>query len=744
MKLRSIIVMASVLLAGHGLAGGEIVVWNSGAGPTRAGREAALRAFESANPGFKVKSLSLSAGGVDPQKLFTAILGGVPPDVVYQDRFLIASWASRGAFLPLDAWMRSSRFDASALVPASLAECRWGGRTYGIPVSSDTRALYWNKALFRRAGLDPDRPPRTWSELLQCSRALGRLPGVVGFDPLHGAATPYLYVLQAGEKGVAFALECYEASGGFKTVQQALLASGPEAQSAFASGKVAMQIDGDWSLSELKRLAPELDFGCAPPPVPDGSPQAARTWSGGNAMVVPRGARNADGAWRLIAFMTSREGSMIQQREAARWAADRRLEYVPPLSSRIEDSIATGSNRFLQAREVHRKLLADAPTRPVDPDANQHWSTLLRASAEFIEGRGELRLDALSPYIEPPDTRLSERVGASLSEDMPWIISACVVGVMVLVACVGFYLRRKRSDGWIAICFLAPTLIGLIGWTLIPAIQSLVTSFTMSDGLSQGRWAGLENYSSVARADAGGFWRLAFNAFYLAGIGIPLAIATGLSLALLLRQSRPGWRALVFSPSIVPPVVSTLLWFWILQPDSATGALNWVWVRTITPALGYAPPDWLGSASWSKDALIIMSLWGAGGGILVWLAALRRVPASLRDATRIDGASPWRAFQSVTWPAISPIVFLGLVAGLVGALQEFDRPYLFHRDDGLAGPADSLATPAYQVFRLGFMEFKFGSAAAAAWMLAALILAVLALQFASARFWVRPVADGPT
>ena len=159
-------------------------VWGAQLGPDSiAGSLAVAQAFESRHPGVRMRMLGLGAGHMNPQKLLTAIVGGSPPDLVFQARFNISDWASRGAFLPLDSYIARDRQAADCprreeYYDAAWSEAVYNGRIYGIPTGADDRALYWNRGLFRQQkerltenGLDWRRPPRTWSEMLRYSES---------------------------------------------------------------------------------------------------------------------------------------------------------------------------------------------------------------------------------------------------------------------------------------------------------------------------------------------------------------------------------------------------------------------------------------------------------------------------------------------------------------------------------------------------------------------------------------------
>lgn len=147
------------------------------------------------------------------------------------------------------------------------------------------------------------------------------------------------------------------------------------------------------------------------------------------------------------------------------------------------------------------------------------------------------------------------------------------------------------------------------------------------------------------------------------------------------------------------------------------------------------PPGWLTAEAWAKPALLLMGIWGAGSGMILWLAGLKGVPASLYEAAQLDGAGSTRAFFGVTLPMLSPILFFNVVMGFIGAIQEFDRVYIMAGDGG-NGPSDALLVPAKYLFTNAFAYFKMGYASALAWTIFAAILVITLVQFKLAPLWV--------
>src|SRR5437867_3526317 len=182
----------------------KLVVWGLPSGEETKGLDAAIREFERRNPRIAVQNLSMGAGGMNAQKLMTSIVGNVPPDLVHQDRFTVGDWASRDTFTPLDGFIARDRgpdpIRSEEFYPACWSEAMYHGHLYAVPFSTDDRGLYWNKALFREAGLDPEKPPQSWDELLSDAKRLTKMRPdgsfeQIGFIPIvPGFSNSWLYL----------------------------------------------------------------------------------------------------------------------------------------------------------------------------------------------------------------------------------------------------------------------------------------------------------------------------------------------------------------------------------------------------------------------------------------------------------------------------------------------------------------------------------------------------------------------
>jgi multiple sugar transport system permease protein len=281
----------------------------------------------------------------------------------------------------------------------------------------------------------------------------------------------------------------------------------------------------------------------------------------------------------------------------------------------------------------------------------------------------------------------------------------------------------RRFEGYL---FILPWLIGFFAFTAGPMAASLVLSFTDYRVVGDIHFTGLANYQRMIAEEH--FWVALYNTVYYTFLGVPLFLAIALAYALLLNVKVRGialFRTIYYLPSVTPSVANAILWIWILNPEFgfANVVLHW---------LGLGPLAWFGDPELAKPSLILMSLWGAGSGTLVFLAALQGAPEALYEAATIDGAGRWGRFVHVTLPMISPAIFFNLIMGMIGTFQVFTTAYVATG----GGPINATLFYVLYLYQMGFQSFFMGYASALAWVLLAIILVFTAFQFAGARRWV--------
>ncbi len=742
----------------------------------------------------------MGAGGMNPQKLMTSIVGGVAPDVIAQDRFTIGDWASRDTFMPLDEFLRAERKDDPDAIreenyyPATWKEAVYQGRVYAIPTGVDDRLLYYNKSVFRKAGLDPNRPPRTWEELKEYSKKLTKLnrDGTyerLGFIPNYGNSWLYLYSWQNGGEfmssdgrtctldnpysvaALQYMVEVYDALGGYDKVN--IFQSGFQGneQDPFFTGKVAMKVDGSWVVDGIARYAPGLDFAVAPAPVPAErlrgvSQNKGRfagqdpfiTWNGGFAFAIPHGAKHPREAWRFIKWMNSEAAAVLGNRVQKKFNESKGRPFIFPLRAnrRINETLLRvfppANERLVAAQKAFIDILPAGKYRPVTFVGQALWDAHVRGFEQAVA-------HSKTPKVALAEGRVlvQKELDKTFSrEKLPVFSFAGPVAMASLLALCGLGLafwnvrrivghsRQARREAVAGYLMAGPWIFGFLLLTAGPIAASVLFAFCDYDVLHAPRYVGWNNFQTLFTDDRELIGKALWNAAYLSLIGIPLGMATGLAIAMLLNMKVKGmswYRTAFYIPSIVPAIASAVLWAWILAGDPGKGLLNAVWQASLTQWFGWQPPGWFGVAEWAKPGLIVQGLWGAGGGMILWLAGLQGVPQSLYEAARIDGARGWAQFRHVTLPMLSPYIFFNLIMGTIGALQEFDRVYVLGGGSGGAGPLDAMLVPVLYLFNNAFRYFKMGYASAIAWVIFIIILVLTLLQWQAQKYWVHYEVD---
>ncbi len=287
----------------------------------------------------------------------------------------------------------------------------------------------------------------------------------------------------------------------------------------------------------------------------------------------------------------------------------------------------------------------------------------------------------------------------------------------------------ERREERIAYLFLLPWLIGLVVFVIGPIIASLFISLTDWNLLSPPQWAGLSNYQKMF-SDRDFYNSLGVTLKYVA-LAVPIYMAAGLGMALLLNQKLRGmfvFRTILFVPSVIAGTAVAVLWSILLNPD--VGAVN-----QLLRAIGIAsPPHWLASRDWAVPAVVLMGLWGIGGGVIIYLAGLQNIPPHLYEAAAIDGANSFQKFRNITLPMLTPTLFFQLITGLVGGFQVFDVAYVLTGQNG-ARPS-ALLFYLLNVYQEGFQSGRFGYASALAWVLVIVAAASILILFRTSERWV--------
>ena len=288
-------------------------------------------------------------------------------------------------------------------------------------------------------------------------------------------------------------------------------------------------------------------------------------------------------------------------------------------------------------------------------------------------------------------------------------------------------MRFDRAAWW----FVAPALLVIAVFFFLPIVAALLISLTDFDiyalsDLANLRFVGFGNYLKLLQNPL--FWQALGNTLYFVAVGVPLSIGASLGAALLLHSRlarfKPFFRTALFAPVVTTLVAVAVIWRYMF--NTRYGLLNYA-----LGGLGIDPIDWLGDPHWAMPAIILFAVWkNFGYNMIIFLAGLQSIPEELYEAARIDGASVWRQFASVTLPMLSPVVMLVGILTIAGYFQLFAEPYVMTQ----GGPLQSTVSVLYFMYEEGFKWWNLGSASAVAFILFLLIFAVTALQLRGKRW----------
>jgi multiple sugar transport system permease protein len=290
--------------------------------------------------------------------------------------------------------------------------------------------------------------------------------------------------------------------------------------------------------------------------------------------------------------------------------------------------------------------------------------------------------------------------------------------------CMTRHEARQLGKG---LAFVSPWLVGFLAFTLAPVALSFYYSLCEYTVLQPPLFVGAANYHELMHDSV--FWLSLKNTLCFASMVIPASLLLSLGLAMLLNVRIPGqsvFRTIIFMPSLVPIVASAMIWMWMF--NGRYGMINHLLLK-----VGVTGPAWLDNPAWALPALAMMSLWGVGYNVVIYLAGLQDVPRELYEAAEIDGAGIWGRLWHVTLPFLSPVIFFNLIMSIIWVLQVLDIPYIMTPN---GGPARSTEVIAMYLYDSGFRFLRMGYASAIAWIMLLVILLLTGIAFWSSKRWV--------
>jgi multiple sugar transport system substrate-binding protein len=719
----------------------QVTYWEKWTGTEKAAMQALVDDFNRSQSRIEVQYLTVSAVN---QKTLVATAGGNPPDLAgvwAQDVF---DFADKQALTPLDDFARGTSVTRERYLLPYWEMGLYDNHLYGVVSVPAVNALHWNKRLFRAAGLDPERPPRSIAELDEFAKRLTRVEGgrivQAGFlpsDPTWWAFFwPYFFhgrlwdgdariTLTEPENVRAFTwVQGYAKQHGVLALQNlsATFGNVASAQDPFLSGKLAMVLQGVWLANYAEAYAPELEWGAAPfPSLNEADPPVA--FVDADMLVIPRGSAHPREAFEFLRYVSEQahtEKLCLLQRKNS------------PLREVSADFFARHKNPYIA-------MFQALPSSPgvrgmLKMGVWSEYRTELHSMFQRVwleQATPEQALRDSNARIQLSWDRLRRRRAIEPTPGLLQAPLALVFGLgAVLAAIIGreYRARRRRGASKLrelsalvkGLGFFSPWGIGLFVFVAYPVLASVVYSVCDYSLLSPPRFVGLSNYIDLFHDDV--FFISLKNTAIYALFALPLHLISAFSIALFLDAGLRGsamYRTLVFLPSLTPVVASAMVWLWIF--NARFGVLNFLLGKLSFGLI--APVAWLSDPHTALPSLILMSVWGVGHTVVITLAAMQDVPSAIYEAADIDGANLWQRVWHVTLPLTSPVVYFNGVMGLISALQVFSQPYIMTQ----GGPARATLSYSMRLYDNAFTYLRMGYAAAMAWILFVIILGLTML-----------------
>ncbi len=280
------------------------------------------------------------------------------------------------------------------------------------------------------------------------------------------------------------------------------------------------------------------------------------------------------------------------------------------------------------------------------------------------------------------------------------------------------FLSARRKEALTGYLFASPWIIGFLVFTLFPILASFYLSFTFYDSVSKPYWNNFGNFRVMLNEPL--FFKSLGNTLYYVMLSVPINIILGVLMGLLINQKVRGIRlarTIFYLPNVLSVVAVSFLWQWLFNPTF--GPIN-----LLLSLVGLEGPSWLADESWTKPAMILMSAWGVGGSVIIFLAAIKDVSVSLYEAADIDGAGAISKFRRITLPSISPTIYFNFIMGIIGSFQVFLQSYIMLGRDG--GVNNSSLFYAQLIYNK-FSENQMGLASALSWVLLVIVLIITIL-----------------
>lgn len=737
-----------------------------------------LRAFS----GIKIDGMEMDSGPL------LAIAGGVAPDVIYVNFRQSDTYIQKNLLYPLDEFI--ARIDPQELdlrvekpVWQVIRRKKKGEETekiWALPYETLVRVLMYRKDTFKRAGLDPNRPPQNWHEFLDYAKKLTD-PQSGTFGTMFAIGTQAAYdwlplLWAAGGDAVVFDdhtqkwSASFASEAGVEAMEYYLrLATEPWTDARGRSQRGYAMRDGDWGhmwsdgkigmrmdyLSQQNmggKYDPNL-YGFAPSPSgPSGRggseincrmmgifSGAGLQNNGGLGDRDPKAVREA--AWQYIQFYDSEEARQIRLKVMIESGYGRMQNPVFLERYGYSDYLRYAPSGWLETFETAMREGRPEPygdnsqkvyeymTYPLDVLIGMELSG--RLSTEPEERKAQIK-DVLQSAQDRTNAEMIRTLPAA--EKLRRERLAGVFAALIVFA-FGFSLWKvwkilspelkvprkltSRAKLW-TVLLLAPAVISIFMWKYVPLISGSIMAVQDYNLVGHSPYIGLANIAEVL-FDAS-WWSSVLRTLYYMGLSLALGFFTPIFLAILLQEVSRGkilYRVLFYLPAVISGVIVIYLWKLLYNPSDA-GALN-----QILLSLGLPKSMWIQDERLAMLCVVLPVVWaGLGPGSLIYLAALKCIPNELYEAADIDGVGFFGKIRHIVFPSLKSLIIIQLIAAFIVAAQSSDFILIMT----FGGPNEATRVADLMIFEKAYLYLRFGLATTMAWMLSIFLMGFTVLQ----------------
>lgn len=713
------------------------------------------------NKDVRIIRINLGQAAAVRTKLQTMFAAGEPPDVFYLGLENVSDLAKKKLLADIEELIREDQARGAPTInlndffPATVRCFRVDqatghvgtGTLVGMPKDFTTVGFFYNRDLFRRAGIpEPPVSGWTWEDFITAARAIGKLPNCYGADFVTWEQMVRIYLWTYGLdfagpgwtppfhfRDPALQRAMKRLQNWFHGEKRTLLSAKTQIetlQEPFLAGNVGLAGPfGRWKVPVYRRID-SFDWDLAPLPHVKGRPPRNGVFT--VAWAIAKTTPHKEEAWRFVKYLMSERGQRLMAQAGLA---------IPVLRSVAEEAVRADAGTkprnarlFLEAADV-----ADPTDYPPDPEAQQQ----LRVHMEEIFKLGRPVDKAMSRVEQEWTENLRRADVAQNDRPIHWGPLLRMIGVPLgLLIAVGFIIWWRRRPAGLAfrdelagLSMISPWIIGFLAFTAFSIGLSLILAFARWSSLTtldHAQLVGWDNFRSIWTRDETFRYSLKVTAWY-ALLAVPTGQIAALAAAMLMNHEFKSigiFRAIWYLPSVLAGVGVAVMWKWVFHHEH--GMLKLL-LDPLLPA-GMHSPAWFekDAETWAVPAFAIINLWAIGGTMMIYLAGLKGIPRDLYEAAEIDGAVRWRKLWHVTLPMLSPVIFFNLIIAIIASFQVFTQAYV------MTGGGPGQATRFYVVYlyNQAFDFHEMGYASAMAWLLLLIVLGLTLFVMKSTKRFV--------